>query len=76
MKVELHLGIIWDFLVEPIGSISLRKISSLRRFVPRFFQRFFIGHSLAHIPSFQLSFGRKEYLVVLYILVETYWHLV
>jgi hypothetical protein len=58
-------------MVEPIGSIDLRKISSLCRFVLRFFfQRFFVGHILAHKPSFQLSFERKEDLVVLYILVE------
>jgi hypothetical protein len=41
-----------------------------------FFQRFFIGHISAHKPSFQLSFGGKEDLVVLYILVEVDWHLV
>ncbi len=37
LKAELHLGIIWDFLVEPIGSIGLRKILSLRKFAPKFF---------------------------------------
>ncbi len=70
MKAELHLGIVSDFLVEPIGSIGLRKISSLPRFTPRFFKWFFIGHSLAHKPFFQLSFGGEEDLVVFYILVE------
>ncbi len=45
--------------------------------MPRFFfQRFFIGHISAHKPSFQLNFGGKEDLVVLYILVEVDWHLV
>ncbi len=37
LGVELHMGIVWDFLVEPIGSIGFRKILSLRRFAPRFF---------------------------------------
>jgi hypothetical protein len=76
LKAELHLGIVWDFLVEPIGSIGPRKISSLLRFVPRFYYRFFAGRSLTHIPSLQLSFGGKEDMVVVCILVEADWHLV
>ncbi len=74
----MHLGIVWDFLVEPIGSIDLRKISSLCRFVPTFFfnGHIFVGHISTHKPFFQLSFGGKEDLVVLYILVEVDWHLV
>ncbi len=70
------MGIVWDFLVEPIGSINLRKISSLCKFMPKFFLAVFLGHISAHKPSFQLSFGGKEDLVVLYILVEVDWHLV
>jgi hypothetical protein len=37
LKAELHLGIVWDFLVELIGSNSLQKISSLHRFAPKLF---------------------------------------
>jgi hypothetical protein len=37
LKAELYLGIVLDILVEPIGSIGLRKILSLCRFAPRFF---------------------------------------
>ncbi len=37
LKAKLHLGIVWDILVEPIGSIGLRKILSSCRFAPRFF---------------------------------------
>ncbi len=61
--------------MEPIGSISPQKISSLRRFAPRFYLWFFIGCSSAPRPFLQLNFRGKEDLIVLCILVEANWHL-
>jgi hypothetical protein len=37
LRAELHLGIVWDFVVEPIGSINLQKISHLCIFAPKFY---------------------------------------
>ncbi len=58
MKVELHLGIVWDFLVEPIGSIDLRKISNLHRFVPMFFLGIFRRSYLSTQTFFFVGFWR------------------
>ncbi len=59
MRAELHLGIVWDFLVEPIGSIDLRKISSLDRFVPRFFSTVFRRSYLGTQTFFSIEFWRE-----------------
>jgi len=56
----LHLGIVWDFLVEPIGSIDLRKISSLCRFVPRFFSAIFHRSYLDTQTFFLIEFWRER----------------
>jgi hypothetical protein len=55
----LHLGIVWDFLVEPIGSIDLRKISSLCKFVPMFFSMVFRRSYLGTQTFFSVEFWRE-----------------
>ncbi len=55
----MHLGIVWDFLVESIGSIDLRKISSLHRFVPRFFFSGFHKSYLGTQTFFLVEFWRE-----------------
>ncbi len=60
MRAKLHLGIIWDFLVEPIGSINLRKISSLHRFVPKFFSAVFRRSYLVTQTFFSVEFWKER----------------
>jgi hypothetical protein len=55
----LHLGIVWDVLVEPIRSIDLRKISSLCRFVPKFFFSDFHRSYLGTQSFFLVEFWRE-----------------
>jgi len=47
------------FLVKPIGSIDLRKISSLCRFVPRFFSIVFRKSYLSTQTFFSVEFWRE-----------------
>ncbi len=60
MRAKLHLGIVWDFLVEPIGSIDLRKISNLHRFVPMFFSAVFRRSYLGTKTFFSIEFWREK----------------
>ncbi len=53
------MGIVWDFLVELIGSIDLRKISSLCRFVPMFFLAVFRRSYLGTQTFFSVEFWRE-----------------
>ncbi len=59
MRAKLHLGIVWDFLVHPIGSIDLRKISNLHRFVPMFFSAIFCRSYFGTQTFFSVEFCRE-----------------